>query len=165
MTACVIVGDENKHRNKPYWEKIDKHCHFIKLGIMLKKQQSGQKPKAHFRPTHTHDLHAQSCSSSVQKSKGHTHSRDQHKSRPASKSAMEHASCSRRPLAKRSARERRMDRCTEDGQAGPVSMGHSTALIRKETAHTSSCSCMGPCAVLLCRMLRHGTQKGWALRS
>jgi len=158
---------KNKHRNQPYREKRDKHSHFIKLGIMLKKQQSGQKPKAHFRPTHTHDLHVQSCSSSVQNQKGHTHthSTDQHKSCPASKSAMEHASCSRRPLAKRSARERRIDRCTEDGKAGPVSMRHSTALVRKETAPTSSCSCMGPCVVLLCRMLRHGTQKGWALRS
>lgn len=170
MPACVLVGDESwkiNTKTNHIGEKNRQALPFYQTGHHVeKKQQSGQKPKesafqAYPYTWSTCTIMLKQCS----KSKGHTHSTDQHKSYPASKSAMEHASCSRQPLAKRSARERRIDRYTEDGHSGPVSIRHSTALVRKEAAHTSSCSCMGPCAVRLCRMLRHGAPKGRALRS
>jgi len=41
MPVCVLVGDEimkiNTETNH-IGKKIDKHCHFIKLGIMLEKK-------------------------------------------------------------------------------------------------------------------------------
>ena len=108
------------------------------------------------------------CSKEVKKTHTHTHSTDQHKSYPASQSATEHASCSRRPLTKRSAGS--IDRCRgRPGRAG-VDEAFDHFWSGKETASrpTGSCSRMGPCAGLCLgpgRRLGHGTRKAWALRS
>lgn len=63
-SICVLVGDQNEHKNKPYritGEKIDKHCHFIKLSIIVsqrfKSNSSMVKNRKHNSVLHIRMIH------------------------------------------------------------------------------------------------------------
>lgn len=139
------TGYHDKH-TATWWSKTEKHISGLPIHMIYMHNHASscvQKNTKHSdTATHTHIPHFH---------------RDQHQSHPAlaSKSATEHASCSRRPLhTKRSAGwiDRSMHKVAGAGTP-PVSMRHSTTLIRerrRRSTATGSCSRMGPCAVRLC---------------